>query len=187
MSPELREANTRQPLDIVRAYLYILRESEPELYVDPETYEKAQGMLDDVFFDNTTTHAVHEVHTSQALRDLIDYQHKPGSIRRAAYNDSRKEAAAHVVRGMIQGDKFPVEHFGKVITSVISTMQAIDNFETPRHRHTKRVREEIIDVWGFASDSVSMRRTAEAFKYIGRARAYGRMMTRVAKVEKKKI
>ncbi len=72
-------------------------------------------------------------------------------------------------------------------TAVLDTMARIDGVWTPTRKHKGIVLEEILDVWSFEQSRgrgpVIARRAAEAYKYVGRPRAYGRMMTTVARKE----
>lgn len=172
----------------VRAYLQILRTEDLNLY------ENARGMLDDVLFYNTPDHHTGEIYTEKTIDALQEYSDRPSPETRFELTQWQIATAIHVVRGMIQGKKLPIEQFGTLIGDVRDTMIAIDGGQKSNKQHDKRIRGEITDVWSFASswrslnaDPVSMRRAAEAYKQVGHSWVFDRMMGRVALVEKQRL
>jgi hypothetical protein len=176
---ELEPALT--PLESVFRYLQVLEGQ------DLDEYRQAAGMLDDVMQHNSPSYGSYESHTRYAIDAFIDYQHKQIPERKAVFDGWRKASAAHVVRSMIQGKKFPLEYFDQAVPAVLRTIAKIDGEYVPTKRHKRYLRKEIVDAWscerGKDADPEIMRRAAEAFKFVGRPRAYGRMMTAVARQE----
>ncbi len=165
-----------QPLELVHRYLEVLRGT------NVEEYEAAKGMLDDVMRDNTPIHGSYENATYGAIRSLGSLSDNPQPDELALSDYSRRYAAIHVVRSMLQGEKLPVDGFGETIADVLHTLAVIDKSESgvPTSKHFRLVRREVKDVLGcergIHGNSNIIRRATEAFKFVGRPKVYGRFM-----------
>lgn len=187
MNYKVSSSPEKPDLDLIHDYLQVLRTE------DVNQYNDARGRLDDVMYDNTPDYHSGEIYTCYTPNALSVYLQVPSPDTRRALQQWQTASAIHVVRGMIQGKKFPINQFGEVISDVHHAMVAIDGGQKSNSQHDKRIRGEIVDVWSDASwrisgyvDPIVMRRAAEAYKFVGRSRNYGRMMARVALAEKKR-
>lgn len=180
------------PIETIQAYLAVLQGENMAAYV------AAEGMYDEAVVNNTPYSSSTECHTYNTICAFEEYKESletasPDVIdtKRKSFDDWRVYSALHVVRSMVQGGKFPVEDFGAVITSVLDTIAIIEKRHTAREKHRRYVREEINDVLDCeyqqigrgSSDPKTLRRAAEAYKYVGKPRIFGRIMKQVAKLE----
>jgi hypothetical protein len=173
----------RNSIELIDDYLQILRGT------NLSEYDDARGMLDDILYDNIIGYSSVASSTAYAAHALEAFKLKDTQDNLEMFDSMRKFAAAHVVRGMIQGGKIPIEQFETIVSLVVRTIAEIDGNLHPTRTHKAWVLDEILDVWrferGHKGSPVTARRAAEAFKYVGRPRAYGHMMTVVARREKK--
>lgn len=172
------------PLKVVQDYLHVLRGR------DMAAYESAQGVTDDIFFNNTPESSSTENHTWHTLKALNNLEHGEAlgdpKLIKALQNDFdnwRIASACHVVRAMIQGNKFPVEDFGQVINMSLLTIRLVQNTLVQTEKQRRYVRHEIRDAMSAETRPDILRRGAEAYKFVGKPRIFGRMMARVAKLE----
>jgi len=180
--------STTPELDQVHDYLLAM------LAGDEDQYKQALGGLDNVMY-RTPDYYADEVRVPSRLitSAITNYAQEPSPMTRLALHEWQTTSTVRVVRDMIQGRQFPLEQFGAVIDDVRYTLVAIDGGQKSNTQHDKQIRGEIRDVWSYAAwrisgyvNPVEMRRAAEAYKFVGRSRTYGRMMARVMLAEQQR-
>jgi len=156
-SPEVGDDNLRKICD----YLHILEGT------DMPSYEKAHGMLDGVLYDNAEKYSVMDIHTSIALGSVVESNTEPTLHNVFLSRDRRTNAAQEVVKGMILGEKVPVEDFKDIIKMVVSSVNNIHQ-GIPNHLNygLYKVRREILNVLYLNVDASRRSRSVEALKYV---------------------
>ncbi len=166
---------TQTPLEVVEDYLNALRGN------DISEYERVDGTTSNVLYKNSEFGGYGDGYTLNVIRQAKIYELEPTFERAKLLNSSKTAAAIKIVRGMIQGKQIPIEEFTPVIDRVIFSVNMINGFLSDR-RAKHLIRSEIRNVWSFKSrdDPEYMRRTAEAYKCVGRPLLLGESIIKLA-------
>lgn len=166
---------TAPPLEVIEEYLRAIEGT------DIAEYERVEGITNNVLFDNSGPSQTSECDTYRVIREAKIYELEPTLERAKLLNSAKTFSAVHIVRGMIQGKQVPVEDFGPVIDAVMGSINRINGFP-PDKKAKHLLRREIRNVWSFKSlaDPEYMRRTAEAYKIVGRPFTLGEALIKLS-------
>lgn len=170
----------RRPADVVHDYLVVLQGTALD------KYRAAEGMLDNVLYENTPGHRVMDAHTPNAADALEALMQNPSAKEANRFQFWRGESAIHLVRSMVAGKKFPIDQFGEVIKEIEGTVADIEGVNVPSKKIRHMMMFEAMDVYD-RNDPEIIARCAEVLKHTTykprHFRSYGKLVARAARLE----